>query len=299
MAEPSKTETMEGDIERLLFRSRRHMPADAASLSPNVAIQRRSVLPSEKPSFQSSHFFVLLWDGHVAEGETLDGLGQYRAYRKYPYTLSTCPPGIRGPIRNNARHDMIVAALGADFLKTIAEQSSRPLDLESVRPLHGADDASARGLLQLLLREVEAFSPTGLLYTDSLATALAMRLLPAYAQEPKTAHGAIAALPKHLLRRVLDRLEAALEDHVDLTTLASETGYSSGHFLKMFHASTGLTPHRYLLERRLQRARELIDARRLSIAQVAQACGFSSHAHLSTAFRKKFGLAPSAYRRFV
>jgi AraC family transcriptional regulator len=273
------------------------MSPDAVSLSPNIAIERRTTLAGEKPAFESPHFFALLWDGQVAEGEALNGLGQYRAYRKYPRTLSTCPPGVRGPVRSNAKHEMIVAALDADFLKTIRDQSSRPLDLENVRPLQGSDDPSLRGLLQLLLHEVESSSPSGLLYIDSLATALAMRLLPACAEPAKTPHGAIAALPNHLLRRVLDRLEAALGEHIDLATLAAETGYSNGHFLKMFHASTGLTPHRYLLERRLQRARELIDARVLSIAEVAQACGFSSHAHLTTAFHKKFGLSPSMYRR--
>jgi AraC family transcriptional regulator len=104
-------------------------------------------------------------------------------------------------------------------------------------------------------------------------------------------------LPPRALRRVLERMRADLSANLDLATLAAETGYSRAHFLRMFREATGKTPHRYLLELRLEEARALVTGGAMPLIAVAELCGFSSHAHLSTVFRARFGVSPSAYRR--
>jgi AraC family transcriptional regulator len=92
-------------------------------------------------------------------------------------------------------------------------------------------------------------------------------------------------------------MQADLSANIDLAALAVESGYSRAHFLRTFRAATGRTPHRYLLELRLTKAQSLIARRLMPLIDIALACGFSSHAHLTTAFRSRFGLSPSAYRR--
>jgi AraC-like DNA-binding protein len=82
----------------------------------------------------------------------------------------------------------------------------------------------------------------------------------------------------------------------DLKLLAAESGYSRTHFYRMFKAAMGQTPHRYLRELRLKRAQSLLAGRSFSLMDIALACGFSSHAHFSTAFHSRYGLSPSAYR---
>lgn len=67
----------------------------------------------------------------------------------------------------------------------------------------------------------------------------------------------------------------------------------------MFRATTGMTPHRYVLKRRLERARQLFEQVEFSIAEIAIMCGFSSQAHLTLAFRKEYGLTPTEYRRHL
>jgi len=84
-----------------------------------------------------------------------------------------------------------------------------------------------------------------------------------------------------------------------LQELAAETGHSRSHFLRMFRATTGMTPHRYVLKRRLEQARQLLEHVESSIAEVAITCGFSSQAHLTLAFRKEFGVTPAEYRRHI
>ena len=84
---------------------------------------------------------------------------------------------------------------------------------------------------------------------------------------------------------------------LNLERLAAETGHSRRHFLRMFQRATGSTPHRYLLLLRLKHAQELIRGGDLCLIDVAAACGFSSHAHMSRAFRMVLKLSPSEYRR--
>ena len=90
-----------------------------------------------------------------------------------------------------------------------------------------------------------------------------------------------------------------LDVDLDLQSLANETGYSRTHFLRMFRAATGQTPHRYILELRLTRAKNLLRERRTSLIDIAALCGFSSQAHMATAFRQLLGITPSEYRRTV
>jgi|GEM_PF-2245750 len=133
------------------------------------------------------------------------------------------------------------------------------------------------------------------LTTDPEAGAVAMwRYFPG--EKKKKVARAPSILPHHRLQRVLDRMRD-LKGNLDLETLATESGYSRSHFLRMFRASTGCTPHRYLLGLRLERAKELMHQKSTSLIDIAAMCGFSSHAHLSKMFRQIVGMPPSEYRR--
>lgn len=88
-----------------------------------------------------------------------------------------------------------------------------------------------------------------------------------------------------------------LNANLNLQALATETGYSRSHFLRMFQAATGVTPHRYLLQLRLERAQELMKRGCASLIDIAFLCGFSSHAHMARMFRHFLGVTPSEYRR--
>ena len=122
-------------------------------------------------------------------------------------------------------------------------------------------DGQITQLLMLLLQELEAGAPSGRLYADSLTHALAVRIVlldcnPSCEPRPR-----VSPLPQRVLRRVKDRIDAELAGDLTLSILAEESGYSRTHFQGMFRAATGLTPHEYLLERRLGRAQELLEKR--------------------------------------
>jgi AraC family transcriptional regulator len=264
----------------------------------NFAIERHTILASEKPEAKLQHHFLILWDVRVAEGESAYHSGQFSPYKKYPNTITACLPGIRPAARSRFDHEVIVGALHPDFVVGIEEELDKG-PRGRFRPLYGTDAPDLKNLLRLLLKESETGGLCGTLYVESLMAALTTRLLYAVRSEKVSATTGISPLPPRPLRRVLERMRANLSGNLDLATLAAETGYSRAHFLRTFRAATGQTPHRYLLELRLEKARALIagSGRVTPLIDIAAECGFSSHAHLTAAFRSRFGASPSAYRR--
>jgi AraC family transcriptional regulator len=101
-----------------------------------------------------------------------------------------------------------------------------------------------------------------------------------------------------VLRRVIERMHL-LDSDLSLQALANESGYSRVHFVRMFRAATGYSPHSYLLTLKLERVQELLKNPSMSLIDIALDCGFSSHSHMSRLFRKMVGVTPSAYRRSV
>ena len=81
-----------------------------------------------------------------------------------------------------------------------------------------------------------------------------------------------------------------------MNELADVAGLSRSHFSRAFQAATGESPQEFIIGRRISRARELLTDERHTIAEVAAAAGFSSQAHLSSAFKKRLGVTPSRYR---
>jgi len=144
------------------------------------------------------------------------------------------------------------------------------------------------------------------LLSDSVATALLLHLLRRYSNRCTVVDRsvrrdvAVAKSVKTSLAPVIDYIREHLGDDLRLDVLADVAGMSRFQFLRAFKAATGTTPHRYVVDRRLERAAALLrDRSGLSIADIAHRTGFCNQSHLTTAFRRKYGLTPYAYRRSV
>ena len=98
------------------------------------------------------------------------------------------------------------------------------------------------------------------------------------------------------LSRVLDFIDARLGADIALEDLAREACLSSFHFSRLFHQATGSPPHRYVTERRIRVAREMLATGRSSMAEIAFDIGFGSQANFARTFRKFTGVTPSQYR---
>jgi len=84
---------------------------------------------------------------------------------------------------------------------------------------------------------------------------------------------------------------------VTVQELAGALGLSAGFFCRAFRAAVGQAPHDYIIDRRVSRARALLQNAALDLATIAHTSGFASHAHMTATFRKRLGVAPSELRR--
>jgi AraC family transcriptional regulator len=116
---------------------------------------------------------------------------------------------------------------------------------------------------------------------------------PAAARKPRQRGG----LSPAALRRVQLFVEANLGRTIRIADLAVRAGLSPHHFGRAFRVSTGITPHAFIEQRRIARARSLIDKTTTSLARIAAETGFASQSHLTTAFRRATGLTPAVFRR--
>jgi len=261
-----------------------------------LLLEHHRIPEGERVETETDKHVLWLWTTSYS-GEYAGNGGRFVRCSKGRGAITATPIGVIPTLHTYTRSEVILCALDSNFVGSILSELDRqPRTEPIIRPKF--QDSAIRRLMTLLSEEVRAGVPSGKLYSDSLAHALAIRyLLLGERPNHQRADSAVSALPPYALKRVLERIEHTFQSEISLATLADEAGYSRGHFLKMFRASMGMTPHRYLLKRRIDHARTLLKRPGKSIIDVAADCGFSSQAHLSQVFREYVGVTPGDYRR--
>ena len=103
-------------------------------------------------------------------------------------------------------------------------------------------------------------------------------------------------LPPYVRRRVHDYIAAHLDQKITNDALAQIAGLSTAHFCAVFKQTEGMSPHRYVLQYRVRRTQQLLASTDMSLAEIADAVGFSNQSHCIQSFRKIVGLTPGDYR---
>ncbi len=173
-----------------------------------------------------------------------------------------------------------------------APRVRRPSALDAEDPVISATIASLR---TAAARGVDD------LYAESAATFLATHILIHHTPR-RTLARVVNAQPGAETQRIRRVLAYIRDNHVrsvSLAEMAAVAELSSFHFLRVFTAATGTTPHRYLVMRRLDTAERYLRRSDLSVTEIAGLCGFSTPSAFSASFRARFGSSPAAYRRSV
>jgi len=144
---------------------------------------------------------------------------------------------------------------------------------------------------------VAAGCPAGRLFAESLCLALAAHVAQRHGDGTAAAPVFPGGLSRRQLERVRGHIEACLDGDLSLGDLAAVAGLSPRHFAVAFRKSVGITPHQYVLRRRVDQAKFLLTARRASIAEVATTVGFASQSHFTEVFRRLVGITPTRYRQ--
>jgi AraC family transcriptional regulator len=185
----------------------------------------------------------------------------------------------------------------SQFIKQVAGEAlaMNPDQLE-IRAEFRNRDPQIEAIAMFLLAELKQDNLGGRLYIESLANLLAVQLLRQYSASKPHLPVYEGGLPQHQLRQVLDYIHDHLEQDIKLADLAELLGMSQFHFSYLFKQAIGTSPHQYLLQQRVERAKQLLKQTERSIMEIALECGFNSHSHLSKQFRQLTSITPKAYR---
>jgi AraC family transcriptional regulator len=241
------------------------------------------------------HFFTMS-SKRPACFEVSNGVNHRLSYIKHPGALSLVPAGAAPVILAETEFDLVVSAWDSTLVSALDSEMEHRRNGE-LRLQVNFQDAAAQQLMRLLVADANEGHTTERLYTDYLSQALAVRMLYLGRQTiPQTNNRNASTLPKHVLRRVIERMRTFSSD-LSLQALANDSGYSRVHFVRMFKTATGYSPHNYLLNMKLERVLELLKNPSMSLIDIALESGFSSHSHMSRLFHRVVGVTPSAYRR--
>jgi AraC family transcriptional regulator len=148
-----------------------------------------------------------------------------------------------------------------------------------------------------LKAEEEEQSPAGPLYKESLIIALLTRLFMLQRRVELVANQTTSVFTPFQQRELAEFIEANLANDLSIPALASVVGYGLSRFKTLFKVSFGAAPHAYVLQRRVERAKCLIETSVLPLCQVALETGFAHQSHMANAFHRKFNISPGDLRR--
>lgn len=182
------------------------------------------------------------------------------------------------------------------FIGALAAEAGLYPDRVEIVPAIGARDPCFEQIGLALLGELHADGLGGRIYAESLATLLAVQLLRHQSTAGLPTPRGVARLSSAALGRVSEYVEEHLGDDLSLASLAGAVGLSPYHFARLFRESTGLSPHQYVIRRRVERARLLLATTDRSLASIAQEVGFANGSHLAMHVRRLLGVSPSRLR---
>ncbi|MGW7522611.1 helix-turn-helix domain-containing protein [Streptomyces sp. NPDC054783] len=237
-----------------------------------------------------THLVILHLSGPVTVRR---GQGADRRSRTIPAGgLFLQPAGRRLAVELGGRLETIHAYLADDALREA--NGGRPVELTEEL---GASDPLAEQLMLALDSTLRSWEPSARTYVDQLTGMLAAQLVRRHGVGASVPPPARCGLSDRQLAAVRELMEQRLAEPLPIADLAASASLSSSQFTRRFRASTGRSPHQFLLGLRLEAACRMLRTGSTPIAEVAAACGFSHQEHLTRVMRARLGTTPAALRR--
>jgi len=196
--------------------------------------------------------------------------------------------------------EFILLALESSFVAQVADELATPTIVE-ILPHFPKPDPLIYQIGIALKSVLEPDGLASLLYAETLATALVAHLLRYYSADHATYQGKNvpyakgsfkSTLSKSTVKQVTNYIIDHLDQELSLTELASLAQMSRHHFARLFKQSMGVSPHQYVIQQRVNRAKQLLLRGELSVAEVAYHVGFANQSHLSRHFKRIIGITP-------
>jgi len=224
-------------------------------------------------------------------GRESDGLS-------FPGQMSFSPAGLTQAMRLDSPVTVLNVRYEPRFFERLAAEALEVrggrVNLATAAHTH---DPRIEHIGAALTAEIEAGFPSGRLYCDGLATALAAHLIRLYASHTPSVGEHRGGLSGHKLRQIVEYIEENLGRDLSLADIASAAGMNPYHLSRAFKQEAGCAPHQYVIRRRVERAKALLAGTELSIVEVGLKVGFQNQSHFTNIFRRLTGVTPKAFRR--
>jgi AraC family transcriptional regulator len=265
-----------------------------SSLS-SLIVETHSIGAIEIPEHEHSSFCLHLQTSSPVQMEWWSH-GKYGKENHGPGSMILLTPGTRDRLRWDRPSRRVVLSIDESYLHRAALELGRKSHLGFEN--HWIfEDRQLHLLVSEMRREMETGWEMGALYGDHLGMLLSIALIRKYGGDVTVSPVAKGGISRARLQRVLDYIAANSHLDIKLDNLAEVAGMSRFHFARLFRLNMGITPHRYLMDQRMQQAKALLQLDSRSVSDIAVETGFANAGHFARAFRRYAGVSPTEWKR--
>jgi AraC family transcriptional regulator len=209
--------------------------------------------------------------------------------------VSVIPPGVQHSIHWTRRAPLVHIYLNDHFFDSMLENAPNKIST-TLEPSLLVRDPFLVAMGKELYRELQ-FGPINELFAQSVATLTATHLSRTYRCKRSSGTVYRGGLGPSRERKVRKYIQDNLDQPLSLDDLAKVASVSPNYFISLFQQSTGMTPHKYVLQQRVEYAKELLTCSKLPLVEVAHKCGFRDQCQFTITFRRHMGVTPGQYKR--
>jgi AraC family transcriptional regulator len=240
--------------------------------------------------------YIALHDTQRSDGETFVAGLSPSIVKDLRGRMTFVPSG--GAIRGWSKHSKANASYTAIYLNP-KPADHEECDISNIPPLALFKDDGLRSTILKIHAVLMNPALNDTMYVERLSLLLMLELNRTQFGRIESTEAVLGGLTDRQVRRVIDYMEANLKDNISLSDLSNLLNLSRYHFIRAFKQATGLPPCQYLVARRIDRAKELLKDRDLSLSEVAREAGFNGVTQLSRALQRIVGMTPTAFRREI
>lgn len=222
--------------------------------------------------------------------------GQRSRYQQGYGDLDFCPAGTSHRAVWEDQVHFVLLVIEPWFVERVMEEVESRAGMV-LRPRLKLNEALLQQLVVALRDDLLANCPAGAMYGETLGRSLVLQLMRTCGEHQPPMPMEALSLSQATLTSVKDYVEANLDSEIRLEDLARVANLSPTYFCRCFKQAMGVAPHQFLLQRRIVRAKQLLNGRELSLVEVALACGFGSQSLLNRHFKRRVGVTPGQWRR--
>lgn len=248
----------------------------------------------EMPEHYSSKHLLHFYVGQRAISEWRIE-GKPRRVEDSTESVTILPAGIRTAVNVKGKTAGVVLELDPTHVANVLADAVPANQLE-LTPQWAVSDHQITLLITALKEDVAGGFPAGRLYGESLGNALTTYLVQRYSSLSPSLQLYKGGLSASHLNHVLDYIEQRLVENLGLSDLAAITGLSIYHFARQFRQSTGVSPYQYVLQRKIERAKQFLLDPKKSVLEASARTGFVDQSHFTKVFRRLVGVTPTEFR---